>query len=254
DAAGEHRQRVAAQHVPDLGVRPRSGAEAVVPAQPVGGARHDPQQGALWHARLDRLEQLLRGLRRSGAAALLQPGHPVVDEQVGVVLITRLQLHGGVQVPVLEVGDEPFGGLRQADLGAERGQVLLALLPRQQVLGPVGVLVGADDGDVAGAQLLGQEQNTIASKWRRSTIPGRRRSHTTRRQLPEAKPIPDSGSSSSTGGGSGMKSRRLPAYSRACSNAASTESSEEVAFSSKWPTRSNITARSFLKNRCTSTS
>src|SRR5699024_9175195 len=193
-------------------------------------------------------------LRRSGAAALLQPGHPVVDEQVGVVLITRLQLHGGVQVPVLEVGDEPFGGLRQADLGAERGQVLLALFPGEQVRRPVGVLVGADDGDVAGAQLLGQEQNTIASKWRRSTIPGCLRSHTTRRQLPEAKPIPDSGSSSSTGGGSGMKSRRLPAYSRACSNAASTESSEEVACSSKWPTRSNITARSSFKNRCTSTS
>ena len=57
---------------------------------------------------------------------------------------------------VFEVVDEPrlCGG--QADLGAERGQLLLALLPRQQVLGPVGVLVRADDGDVAGAQLLGQ--------------------------------------------------------------------------------------------------
>src|SRR5699024_3746220 len=41
DAAGEHRQGVAAQDVPDLGVRPGGGAEAVVPAQPVGGACHD---------------------------------------------------------------------------------------------------------------------------------------------------------------------------------------------------------------------
>ncbi|MBB5997472.1 hypothetical protein HNR25_001223 [Streptomonospora salina] len=111
-----------------------------MPAQPVGGARHDLQQGAFGHAYLDRLGQLLHRLRSTGDAAPAQPGHAVVDEQVGVVGVPDLQRGGRVQVLVLEVGDEPFGGVGQADLGAERGQLLLALGPRQQVLGPVGVL------------------------------------------------------------------------------------------------------------------
>ena len=52
--------------------------------------------------------------------------------------------------------------------------------------------------------------NTIASKCRRTTMPGWRRSVTARRQFPEANAKPESPASPLAGGGSGMWSRRAP--------------------------------------------
>jgi hypothetical protein len=96
--------------------------------------------------------------------------------------------------------------------------------------------------------------NTIASKCRRATMPGRRRSVMAARQFAEANATPGSSSPPSAAGGSGMKSRRWAQCSRACRRQASTEPSLVVDTSSSLPASSNITARSLRKNRCTSTS
>jgi hypothetical protein len=96
--------------------------------------------------------------------------------------------------------------------------------------------------------------NTIASKCRRTTVPGWRRSVTARRQFPDANARPESASWPSAGGGSGMWSRRAECQARACSRAVSTEASLEVATRPSLPAKSNMVARSMRKNRWTSTS
>ncbi len=71
----------------------------VVPAQPVGGARHDRQQRSLGHPAGDRRGQVLRGRRCARTAAPLERGDPAFgDDQVGVVFIPGIQGRGRVQV------------------------------------------------------------------------------------------------------------------------------------------------------------
>ena len=60
-----------------------------------------------------------------------------------------------------------------------------------------------------------RQVNIIASKCRRTAMPGWRRSVTACRQSPEANAMPGSGSPGSAAGGSGMKSRRLAQCARA---------------------------------------
>ena len=157
DPAGEHRHAVPAEGVGDLRVGPAGRAEVVVPAEPVGGAGHDRQQRPLGHPPGDRLRQFLGGLRGARAAAPLEGRHAVLaDHQVGVVLVPGVQRRGGVQVGVPEPLGEPGCGGGQADTGAESLEQRLAFLPGQEVGAPVGVLPGAGDRDVAGAQFLGQ--------------------------------------------------------------------------------------------------
>ncbi len=129
----------------------------VVPAQPVGGARHDRQQRPLGHPPGDRRGQVLGGLRCALAAAPLEAGDPALgDDQVGVVLIPGIQGGGRVQVGAAQPLSEGGRVSRQAGFLAEGGQQRLALGPGEQVGAPVGVLAGPGHGDVAGAQLSGQ--------------------------------------------------------------------------------------------------
>jgi hypothetical protein len=67
------------------------------------------------------------------------------------VLVAGVQACGRVQVRLPQPLDEPGGGGGQACSGAESLQQRLAFFPGEQVGAPVGVLPGADDGDVAGA-------------------------------------------------------------------------------------------------------
>ena len=80
----------------------------------------------------------------------------LADHQVGVVLVPGVQRRGGVQVGVPEPLGEPCRRRGQPGPGAESLQQRLAFFPGQQIGAPVGVLPGAGDRDVPGAQFLGQ--------------------------------------------------------------------------------------------------
>ncbi|MEO3873510.1 hypothetical protein ABGB18_32260 [Nonomuraea sp. B12E4] len=137
----EYRQRVPPQLVLDLGAGAGGRAEVAIPAQPVGGARDDGQQGTFGHAPFDRGRQPFGLGIGALAMAALEGGHAaLVDDQVGVVEVAGVQVRSRSQVGVLEMGDETGGGVGQPDLLAEGSQFRLALRPGQQVGAPVGVL------------------------------------------------------------------------------------------------------------------
>uniref|UniRef100_UPI002ECFDE2E hypothetical protein n=1 Tax=Streptomyces cellulosae TaxID=1968 RepID=UPI002ECFDE2E len=86
-----------------------------------------------------------------------------VDDQALVVRVSGVRRRGGGTELVLQLPAEKLsvelGGLArlaEPDLHQVVDQLVLHHLPGQQLLGPVGVLLGAEHRDVAAAQFLGE--------------------------------------------------------------------------------------------------
>jgi hypothetical protein len=112
DERGDH---VAAQGVRELGLVARGRAEAAPPLHPVRSAGHELHQ---------------RPLRHPGPDLLLQP------------LRRRTLPQLSAEDPGVEL--RPFARPGEADLRQVGGQQRLHVLPRKQLLGPVGVLLRPD--------------------------------------------------------------------------------------------------------------
>jgi hypothetical protein len=138
-----------------FGSDPDARAEVAPPADPVGGTGEDLKHRALGHPLLDRLFQRDRGLQTLLAFAALERRPPglIVDHQIGVLRVARVDLRRlRLKLRAHRV-DEPLRGGRQARLRAEFLKDRLALLPAEQLRSPVRVRLRPPDRDIAGPQL-----------------------------------------------------------------------------------------------------
>jgi hypothetical protein len=128
-----------------------------VPAQPVGGAGHDVQQAPLGDPLADRrLQRQRRAAAVFALAALERRAAALVDGQVDVVRVAGVDPVGDDGQFAAELGDERAMVGGDAGLGAVVSHQRLTLAPAHELVVEVGVSVGADHGDVAGAKLGGQ--------------------------------------------------------------------------------------------------
>jgi hypothetical protein len=155
-AVGERGHHVPAQGVSDLRIGTGGGAEMPRPAGQVGGAGQDVQQRALGQPVQHRSLQRDRRRPPLGTLAPRQHRPSTLQAQVSVGRVARIDLRGRLrqQRPVVRCQRLRVG--RDADLGAELCDLVLALLPAHQLGVQVGVRVRADHRDVPGPQFRGQ--------------------------------------------------------------------------------------------------
>ena len=157
-AVGERRQHVAQQRASELWIRAGRGPEPPPPLKPVRGPGEDLKQRPIRHPLLQLLLQ--RGHARVG---VLRPsafeGRDAgrgVDHEIGVLGV--LGIDGGGLLGELrpQLIGERLGAGRQAGLCAELVEQPFAVLPRQQLRGPVRVCLRPSDCDISGPQLRGE--------------------------------------------------------------------------------------------------
>jgi hypothetical protein len=189
---GERGQHVAKHWVLQLRVGSGRRADAPMPPDPASSPREDLEHGALGHPLLDPLLEHDRALGAVRAPTALERRSPdVVDHQIRIVGIAGVDLSGLPRQLRADRVDELLGGLLATCLGAELPEQRLALLPGQQLRGPVRYPSDPLTARSPVRSCAARYVNTHASKSRRSSRPGCLEARSSRCHCSEANDKPN---------------------------------------------------------------